>query len=417
MAKNFSAVSWASDIVLYEVNIRQYTPEGTFNAFAEHIPRLIEMGVNTFWMMPIYPISEKGRKGTLGSYYAIRDYIDVNPEFGTLEDFKALADLIHAHGGKIILDWVANHTGLDHRWVTEYPSAYVKNAQGQFYDRNGWDDVIDLNYYDGGLRARMIHAMEFWIRNFDIDGFRCDMAHLVPLDFWRDARSHLDIIKPLFWLGETETLSYLSVFDSCYAWQWMHTTEKVFHENPSADLLIPLLDSYYRNFQPDTLPLFFTSNHDENSWNGTEYEKYGIYAHMLAVHSFMDYGIPLIYSAQELPLEKRLAFFEKDPIEWDNPCLLHDFYQRLSTIRSTFLPDQFPQRIWLGDELISFSRETTEGLLWVILHVGKYHQRQEMNILGNYRWVNLFDTDEVVEAHRSVALSPGDYKIFLQIEN
>lgn len=333
MPRRFTPVAWINQSTLYEVNVRQYTPEGTFAAFASHLPRLSDMGVQILWFMPITPISVEGRKSTLGSYYACSDYTAINPEFGMLSDFKNLVQQAHAAGMKVIIDWVANHTGLDHVWTRTNPSYYKRNAEGKFYDTHGWDDVIDLNYYDQHMRQAMIDAMAFWIKECAIDGFRCDMAHLVPRDFWQQSRLALDPLKPLFWLAETEDLHYLDVFDTCYAWRWMHATEKFYRKETDLKSLVELLGQYGKDFPAQTLPLFFTSNHDENSWNGTEYEKYGEAAKAFAVFCFTWHGLPLVYSGQELPNNKRLKFFDKDLIEWTPQPALHDFYKALIQLR------------------------------------------------------------------------------------
>lgn len=291
------------------------------------------MGVETIWFMPITPISVEVRQGTLGSYYACSDYTSINPEFGTLDDFKRLVKQAHSLGFKVIIDWVANHTGWDHVWTKTNPGFYKRNAEGKFYDTNNWHDVIDLNYYDGLMRKAMIEAMSFWVRECDIDGFRCDMAHLVPLDFWRQARQQVDQLKPLFWLAETEDIHYMEVFDCCYAWDWMHQTLKYSKGEIGLADLRALLTRYEADIPSETCRLYFTSNHDENSWNGTEYEKYGQAAKALAVFSATWDGIPLIYSGQEIPNLKRLKFFDKDLIEWKEPLMLHDFYKTLFHLR------------------------------------------------------------------------------------
>lgn len=332
----FEPVQWSMNTNIYEVNIRQYTPEGTFKAFAASIPRLRDMGVKVLWFMPITPISIEKRLGTLGSYYACSNYTTTNPEFGTVHDFRQLVSLAHEHGMKVIIDWVANHTGCDHVWTRTNPGFYKKNAAGDFYDKNGWSDVIDLNYYDHQMRRAMIACMEFWVKECNIDGFRCDMAHLVPLDFWRDARKNLDKIRPLFWLAETEDPNYEYVFDCCYAWKWMSITEKYIKGFASLEELRLQLHHYLENTHPNCRHLFFTTNHDENSWNGTEYEKYGEAAGALAVFATTWNGMSLIYSGQELPNKKRLKFFEKDIIEWNGEYTLHDFYKTLHELQTSF---------------------------------------------------------------------------------
>jgi glycosidase len=333
MAHLFSPVDWSYNTNMYEVNLRQYTPEGTFKAFAEHLPRLKKMGVHTLWFMPITPISVEKRQGSLGSYYACSDYMNTNPEFGTISDFKQLVKKAHEEGFRIIIDWVANHTGWDHVWVKAHPEFYKRNAAGEFYDNNNWSDVIDLNFYDHSMRMEMIKSMSFWIKECDIDGFRCDMAHLVPLDFWRQARIALDAIKPLFWLAETEHIFYQDVFDCSYAWHWMHETERFAKNQLGIQELKNTLLGYEEKAKPGSTYLFFTANHDENSWNGTEYEKYGPAAKALAVLSCTWNGIPLIYSGQEIPNMERLKFFDKDTIQWTGENLLHAFYGSLLQLR------------------------------------------------------------------------------------
>ena len=329
----FKKVEWSYSTNLYEVNVRQYTPEGTFKAFAAHMPRLREMGVEVLWFMPVTPISIKRRKGTLGSYYACSDYTDVNPEFGSLEDFKSIVSEAHSLGFKVIIDWVANHTGWDHKWTIEHPEYYVENEKGEFYDKHGWDDVIDLNYYNSGLRRAMIDAMKFWVTTCDIDGFRCDMAHLVPVDFWREAREELDQHKPLFWLAESDDPAYHEVFDASYTWIWMHKSEEFCKRQISLRDLKNILIQQTERFPEDALRCYFTTNHDENSWNGTEYEKYGPAAKNFAVFSATWNGIPLTYSGQELPNNRRLRFFEKDHINWTGKFELAEFYKNLFELR------------------------------------------------------------------------------------
>ena len=333
MSINYPTVSWANGSNVYEVNTRQYTKEGTFNAFSKHLPRLKEMGVNILWFMPVTPISFEQRLGSLGSYYATASYVKINPEYGTLEDFKTLIAKAHALGFKLIIDWVANHTGWDHEWTKEHSDYYHKNLQGEFVEINGWKDVIDLDYGNPAMRAAMIDAMKFWLKECDIDGFRCDMAHLVPLDFWHSARTECDKEKDLFWLAECEVPEYHEVFDATYSWEFMHISEQLSKGTASLHQLKDVLAKYER-YPEGATKLLFTSNHDENSWNGTEYEKYGNFSKTFAVFTCTWPGLPMIYSGQELPNYKRLKFFDKDEIEWgDHKPELQDFYKALLTGR------------------------------------------------------------------------------------
>jgi glycosidase len=337
MLKSFTPVSWAHTTNIYEVNVRQFTVAGTFNAFSRELPRLREMGVHTLWFMPVTPIAQKNKKGSLGSYYACSDYTAINPEFGTLTDFKDLVKLAHEMGFKVIIDWVANHTGWDHRWTKEHPEYYlVDPVTRDFQVASGMDDIIELDFSKPALRKAMIDAMKFWIEECDIDGFRCDLAFWVELDFWKEARTALDAIKPLLWLGEFDELEkpeYGEAFDASYTWTWMHKTKEFYQEKLPIDSLLVVLKKY-DDLGDSTMRTWFTTNHDENSWNGTEYEKYGEMAKALAVFSCTWNGIPLIYSGQELPNTKRIKFFDKDTIGWTGNNLLADFYRSLLTIRT-----------------------------------------------------------------------------------
>lgn len=338
MSIKVKRVDWRLNTTMYEVNVRQYTKEGTFNAFAAHLPRLRDMGIETLWFMPITPIARQNMKGTLGSYYACSDYTAVNNEFGTLDDFRQLVAKAHQLGFKIILDWVANHTGWDHVWTKTHPDYYKRHDSGEIKTAHGMDDIIELDYKNPQMVQAMIAAMRFWVTECDIDGFRCDLSSWVPLEFWTKARTTLEMVKPLFWLGEMDAIddkAYMQVFDVAYAWKWMHATETFYKKDRNTDRLTNLLLNYITTYAPGSTALYFTTNHDENSWNGTEYEKYGDMALLLAVLSCTWQGMPLVYSGQELPLHKRLKFFDKDEIEWTGNYHLHDFYKKLLTLHAS----------------------------------------------------------------------------------
>lgn len=335
----FVTPDWVRHTTIYEVNLRQYTPAGTILAFIQELPRLKELGVETLWFMPLTPIAKQNRKGSLGSYYACADYVSVNPEFGTAEDFKLLVTQAHQMGFKIIIDWVANHTGWDHQWTKQYPDYYLKDSTtGTFQIASGMDDIIELDFSNPALRRAMIDAMKYWVTNFDIDGFRCDLAFWVELDFWKEARAELDQLKPLFWFGEYDELEkpeYGQTFDASYTWTWMHRAKDFYQQKWSLDSLYTVLDRYDQ-VGNSTLRAWFTTNHDENSWNGTEYEKYGEMARALAVFSITWNGVPLIYSGQELGNRKRILFFEKDLFEKGTDAdYLKSFYSTLTQLKKT----------------------------------------------------------------------------------
>jgi alpha-amylase len=324
MNSHFVTVDWAHSTNIYEVNLRQYTQEGTFNAFAKHLPRLKHMGVHTLWLMPIQPIGQLNRKGILGSYYSISDYTTVNPEYGTMDDFKSLVEYAHELGFKLIIDWVANHTSWDHVWAKKNPEFFTKDEQGNFRPPYpDWADVIDLNFDNRD-----------WVTNYNIDGFRCDMAHLVPLDFWKAARESLDKEKKLFWLAETEEPNYHEAFDASYTWEFLHKMEAYWKRETNIGGLDYVLNKYKSDFPASAMRLFFTSNHDENSHSGSEYKRMGEAAKAFAVLCATWDGIPLIYSGQELPVYDHLKFFEKDAIQWGGENQLHEFYKALLHLHS-----------------------------------------------------------------------------------
>ena len=326
---------WSANSTIYEVNLRQMTEEGTFKAFQEqHLDRLADMGIEILWFMPIYPIGEENRKGTLGSYYAVKDYQAVSPEHGSMEDFKSLVDAAHAKGMKVILDWVANHTAWDNAWVTEHPEWYTTDSTGKMLPPVAdWADVVDLNYDNAEMREEMIQSLEFWLREADVDGYRCDVAEMVPLDFWVDARARIDSVKPNFFLAEGEPAELHQAFDMTYAWSFHHLMNEVSRGEKGASDVAAYWAAQDSIYKPEDYRMQFITNHDENSWNGTAIERMGDYRKAFAVMSFTVPGMPLIYSGQEADMNKRLEFFEKDVIDWSNDSLA-DFYKNLVSIKS-----------------------------------------------------------------------------------
>ena len=432
MDASFKTVDWIKDKTIYEVNLRQYTEAGTFKAFESHIPRLKEMGVEVLWFMPVTPISEKGRKSSLGSYYACSSYTKLNAEFGTEQDFLSLIQLAHRHEMKVMIDWVANHTGRQHEWMDQHPDWFSQDKEGNFTERNGWEDVVDLNFENQAMRAALIGTMQYWVRTFNIDGFRCDMADLVPLDFWHSARKACETIKPLFWLAECEDIAYHSVFDASYAWSWMHATTKIVNEQSGVNEIYNILHDYAQ-YPQGAYKLFFTSNHDENTWNGTEYEKYGMAAKAWAVFTFMWKGIPLIYSGQELPNHKRLAFFDKDKIEWTQQTHLGAFYKTLIELRKKYAciikGDSFnlPTN---SNQVMAFLRydqqpekksvnESQKQIILVLLNFS--HQIQKVALEHDYLkgpFLNAFSgLSYTFNKQESFELMPGDYFVYVKRES
>ena len=318
-------VAWSRNANLYEVNIRQFTPEGTIQAFAKQLPRLKKMGVDIIWLMPIQPIGEKNRKGTLGSYYAVRDYTKVNPEFGTLDDLRASVKQAHALGMHVIIDWVANHTAFDHPWTTQHKDWYLHDAKGDIFpvtytdgaEPEYWTDVTGLDYKNKDLWKGMTDAMLFWVKEADIDGFRCDVAGKVPTPFWNQARAALDQVKPVFMLAEADKPDlHEHAFDMTYGWDTKDIFKEIAKGKADARALKNFIAHPPKAYPPGAYRMRFTSNHDENSWSGSDTELYGPAFKAMAVLAATLPDMPLIYGGQESGLDKRIEFFEKDPIAW-----------------------------------------------------------------------------------------------------
>ena len=335
---------WSKNKVIYEVNLRQYSHGGSFREFEAHLPRLKKLGVDILWFMPIHPIGQEKRKGDLGSYYSIKNYKAVDQSYGTMEDFKRLVAKIHSMGMYVLLDWVANHTSWDHHWTTEHPLFYTKGEDGRFTAPfPEWEDVIHLNYDNKELWQEMIESMKFWIAEADIDGFRCDMAHLVRTAFWNEARKQLDKIKSVFMLAESENRDLLShAFDTLYNWNIFHKINDLGQRKTSLHDLRQCVNNELNNYQKGTYEMLFTSNHDENSWNGSAIERLTFALEVCNVLCFTLPGIPLIYSGQEAGNYRQLSFFSKDQIEWKHDKMT-PFYQYLCEIK------HLNPALWNGD--------------------------------------------------------------------
>ncbi len=417
---------WLNDAVLYEVNIRQYTPEGTFNAFAESLPRLKKLGVDILWIMPIHPISEVNRKGSLGSYYAVKDYKGINPEFGTMDDFKNLVNEAHNMGFKVIIDWVANHTGWDNQWIYDNPEWYTTDSTGTIISPDpDWSDIADLNFDSQPMRDAMIDAMDYWLIEADIDGFRCDVAWGVPQDFWEEARASLDSIKPVYMLAEDEDHPGLleKAFESNYAWELHHIMNDVAQGNKTAKEIKLYFENMDDKYVANSFPMQFITNHDENSWSGTIDERMGAAGDAFAVFSFTVPGIPLIYSGQEAGLDKRLKFFEKDEINWSN-FSNEAFYEKLIDLKTD------NPALWNGaeggdikflktsdeDKLLVYERVKDENKVLVVMNLSDELIVQYFEFDVQQEMVDWLDEERLLvdEGKVNIELHPWEYKIYIK---
>ena len=409
-------IDFYKSCTIYEVNLRQYSVKGDIPSFINHIPRLSEMGIDVIWLMPIHPIGIFNRKGGLGSPYSIMDFNEIHPDYGTKEDFKNLVDTLHSYGMKIILDWVANHTSWDHVWTNSNPEFYLRDENGKFISPYDWTDVIQINHENAFAHEAFIKSMCYWVSNFNIDGFRADMTHLTPLHFWKKAKHEIELIKPdLIWLGETENENYYEIFDVLYAWKWMHKSKEFIHNEISTSQFIDFLKSDTKNPQ-----LYFTSNHDENSWNGTEFEKYGRYAKAMSVFTFFyPYAVPLIYSGQEIPNKKRLSFFEKDAIDWNRSMDIFDFYKTICAQRKTLPLFSKIEFIDFSKKIISFKAYEDKQFILVFFNFDANEINYEYQLSSNEKgeYIDLFSSEKMILTNNiKIELKSGDFLVlkFLQ---
>jgi glycosidase len=417
---------WSKNSVLYEVNIRQFTPEGTFNAFTAHLPRLKQLGVDILWLMPINPIGIKNRKEALGSYYSVKDFTDVNPEFGSLEDFKKLIAKSHELGFHVIIDWVPNHSSWDNKLTQEHPDWYKKDSIGNFTPPIGtdWTDVIQFDWSKKGLQDYMIGALKFWV-DLGVDGFRVDHPHITPYEFWDRARAELNKIRPVFLLAENEDqIDFLkNGFDMNYAWELHHLMNSISQGKDS----VKSLNKYYLKersiFPSNVYRMVFMDNHDENSWNGTINSRMGEAQNAFAVFMFTTQGVPLLYNGQEVCLNKSLRFFVRDTIKWDS-CKMTSFYTDLIKMKKE------NKSLWNGEfggtmemiktnkdnKVFSFYRDKDGNRVVVFLNLSKKNlaiKPEIQKIDGEYK--NYFTGEKTtLPLSDSLRLEPWGYQVFIR---
>ena len=379
--------AWSYNAVLYEMNVRQLTPEGTLRAATARLAFLREMGIDAVWLMPVYPIGRVNRKGSLGSYYSIRDYCAVNPEMGTTADLDAFVAEAHRLGMKVLLDWVANHTARDARWIAEKPADwYERDAQGEPAVPWDWTDTAKLDYANRAVWQGQIDAMRYWLEEHAVDGFRCDMAMLVPIDFWREAVRQLRRTKPdLFMLAEAEELNLFEggTFDACYAWQMHHLLNDVAQQKVRVTALRDYLRADRGRYPHSAMRLSFTSNHDENSWGGSEFARMGAAREAMTAFAFVaPRGLPLIYTGQEVGYDHSFAFFDRDPIPAERYAAnaATAFYRRLIALKhaSPALAagergaEMVEIRNNAEDCLLTFVRETAGNRVIAVMNLSPY---------------------------------------------
>ena len=414
---------WTKSATIYQINTRQFTPEGTFKAAEKQLPRLKELGVDIVWLMPIHEIGLKNRKGTLGSPYAVKDYYSVNAELGTLGDLKNFVNAAHSLDLHVILDWVANHTAWDNVLVTEHPDWYIRDWKGDFCPTPwwDWDDIIDLNYDLVEVRGYMAEAMKYWVKEADIDGYRCDVAGFVPTEFWNNVRRELDAIKPVFMLAEWENRDlHAEAFDMTYSWSWNEALHKIMMAQADVGALIVYCAWNEKAFPHDGMRMLFVSNHDKNAWEGTEFEQFGDGLEAAIALSVVSEGMPLIYNGQEAGNPRRLAFFERDPIEWRKHPL-GELYKKLFALKKAH------PALWNGawgarmirvfnslpKQVLSFVRQKEQDKVFAVFNLSAESQTVLLHEnLYHGKYVD-FSSGKAVELDTApMTLTPWEYRIF-----
>jgi alpha-amylase len=415
--------AWSEQSNIYEVNLRQYTASSSIKDFEKSLPRLHRMGVQILWFMPINPIGLKGRKMSeqdLGSYYSVSNYRELNSEFGTMKDWKQLVKMAHSMGFKVIIDWVPNHTSPDNPWMTTHPDFYKHDANGNTVYDADYSDTRNLDYSNRELRDTMIADMKFWIKETNIDGFRCDHVDPMPLDFWQQCIDSLKKLKDVFMLAESENPAFHTVgFDETYAWSVMEAFTRFCAGKETLPQVDSLVNYDIERFPKNAYRMYFTTNHDWNSWEGTEFEKYGDAYKPLAVFTQTMYqSIPMIYSGQEIPNKKRLKFFVKDPIQWTQ-YKMAPFYSLLLHLRKkdpALAANASYKKLETANDMaiFAYAREKAGHKIVVILNLSKEPQTftiDDPSVIGNP--LNVFTGKrEFIKKSHVFRMKPWDYFVY-----
>jgi cyclomaltodextrinase len=418
---------WVKNATVYELNIRQFSEEGSFKAVEKQLARLKNMGIDIIWLMPVHPIGELHRKGSLGSNYSVKDYYGISSEFGTEKDFRDLVAAIHQEGMYIILDWVANHTSWDNEMVTNHPEWYRKSRKDTFQSTRwrDYDDIIELDYSHLELREYMTKALKFWIKEYDIDGYRCDIASFVPIDFWEHARTELETIKPILMLAEAEDRElHRKAFDITYNWTlWNILHQIAMNERSVKTLTEAYIAEHVSIFPKEGIRLNFIDNHDKNSWEGNPYSNFGDALKAATVFTVMMDGMPLVYNGQEAGLDRSLEFFEKDPIEWKS-------HENEALYTTLFKLKHNNEALWNGryggemvrimndwmDQVISFVREKNGDKVLTFINFSKQSLIVQFDTsfdMGIY--TNLFTEDQKkVSETLIMTMEPWEYVVLYQ---
>ncbi|MGQ1891493.1 alpha-amylase family glycosyl hydrolase [Thermophagus sp. OGC60D27] len=398
----FTKVPEISDIAMYEVNIRAFSQEGNLNGITVELDSLKKLGVNVVWLMPIYP---SGKEKSVGSPYAVKDYMAIHEDYGTLEDLRVLVSEAHQRDMAVILDWVANHTAWDHNWITEHPSWYSKDEAGQIIipPGTGWEDVAELNYEKEAMRLEMIRAMKYWVLEANVDGFRCDYAHGVPDDFWKQAIDTLRSIpeRDIIMFAESDRKELLSAgFDMIFGWKFYDALKEVFSDGKSASVILNAHKSEYAGLSNGKHVLRWTSNHDQNAWETTPIDQFNGKKGAMAAFVAAAYlgGVPLVYSGQEVACPEQLSFFEGDvtKIDWTIDPDYKLKYEQILHLRASYSALRNGKLTYFSsDDVLAFERSAEQNAVLVFVNVrNEALQFPLPESLQNTTWVDAFSGEE-----------------------
>ncbi len=427
------SADWVKDACMYSVYLRSASKEGTFAGLEKRIPELKDMGVTVVWLLPIHPVGVKHRKGRLGSPYAVRDYYGINPEFGTMKDFKKLLATVHKNGMKLIIDLVANHTAWDSKLITEHPEWFTKDENGNIIAPNAdWTDVADLDYSRSALRRYMIDMMKWWVKDVGIDGFRCDVAELVPTEFWNAARKELDAIKPVMMLSEGSIPEHhAQAFDLTYSWNVYDVLDVLLKGKRPVSVLDQILKTEHMQFPTGSLRMRFTTNHDKNAWDAPAVTKFGLEGLKLATVLINTLpGVPMMYTGEEVANDRKLDLFDKVDVDWSRPREVGEVFKKLFILRRENKALARGKMIRLestfANDVYAFARVAGDDAVIVVLNFGSEARFVKVNVPiekvfeGRKSIVahDVFDGQQVElsiarEQQLVAAMEPRAYKVFV----
>ncbi|WP_299106897.1 alpha-amylase family glycosyl hydrolase [uncultured Winogradskyella sp.] len=417
--ETFANMPDREDAIIYQVNLRAFSEEGTINGVRDRLSHIKSLGANVVYLMPIYPVGQLNSVGELGSPYSVKDYKSVSSEYGTLEDLRALVEEAHAMDMAVILDWVANHSSWDNAWINNHPEWYLKDESGNITEPpgTGWNDVAQLDFDNSELRDAMIDAMSYWVYNANIDGFRCDYADGVQQSFWAEAITSIRSIKTqnMLMLAEGTRKNHFDVgFDFTFGFGYFDALKRVFSEgNPATSIQDVNASEYDNIYNNDYRIVRYTSNHDVNITDGTPIELFGGKPGSMATFVVAAYmkSMPMIYNGQEIGYTQRIPFFNHTPIDWSTADAdMFAQYQQIIDFRKN--SEAIKKGVYNGyssNAVAAFTMKTDNETVLVLSNLTNSNVNYIVPAsLSVDSWTNAF-TEQSMTLNTEVTLSPYQY--------